>query len=172
MPYNERRVKSLLESLMFVSSYNTYIHTNRSQSTDKQVQEREKQNDSFSTRLLQKKAPHSLQSSPSAVDYIAKNNAFWQKVELQRQKDDTFGKDILEKTKALEGQKTLTNAKQAYTESAKFFSLTSKHHSSLDLTPKIDKKLPDEIKELKEKIMRNLMVTTYAANDRYYKVTA
>lgn len=172
MPYNERRVKSLLESLMFVSSYNTYIHTNRSQSTDNRVQEREKQTDSFSTRLLQKKAPHLLQSSSSAVDYIAKNNAFWQKVELQRQKDDTFGKDILEKTKVLEGQKTLSNAKQAYTENAKFFPLTSKHHSTLDLTPKIDKKLPDEIKELKEKIMRNLMVTTYAANDRYYKVTA
>jgi hypothetical protein len=157
---------------MFVSSYSTYIHTNRPQSTEKQAQEREKQNDSFSTRLLHHKASPTLQSSASAVDYIAKNNAFWQKLELQKQQEGSFNKDFLEKTKLFEGQKTLSSAKQAYTEGAKFFSISPKHTGSLDLTPKIDKKLPNEIKEIKEKIMRNLMVTTYIANDNYYKITA
>lgn len=157
---------------MFVSSYNTYIHTNKSQATEKQVQDREKQTTSFSTRLFQKSSTQALESSASSVDYIAKNNAFWQKVELQRHQNDTLGKDFLEKTKQFEGQKKLSSAKQAYAEGTKFFSLSPKQVNSLDLTPKIDKKLPDDIKELKEQMIRNLMINTYVANDRYYKITA
>lgn len=157
---------------MFVSSYSTYLHTNNTQNTQKQLQEREKQNDSFASRLTHKKPSTSHPSTSNAIDYIAKNSAFWQKLELQRQKDESLGKDFLEKAKAFEGQKKLSNAKQAYHESVKFFPLTSKQIISVDQSPKIDKKLPNEIKEIKEKLMRNLMVSTYIANDNYYKITA
>ena len=157
---------------MFVSSYNTYIHTNPSQATEKQREEREKQSASFPSRFVQKPTLQTQNPSTFAVDYIAKNNTFWQKLELQKQEQNGKDKEFQETTKLFANQKTLSNAKQAYTEGAKFFSLFQKHTSTLDQTPKIDKKLPEEIKDLKEKVMRNLMVSTYIANESYYKITA
>ena len=157
---------------MFVSSYNTYIHTNASQTVEKQRETKEKQNSSFDFRFAQKKLPEIQKPSLFAVDYIAKNNTFWQKLELQKQTQEQSQTELQETTKLFTNQKTLSNAKQAYSESTKFFSLFQKQIGVLDQTPKVDKKLPAEIKEIKEKLMRNLMVNTYIANDNYYKITA
>jgi len=108
-------------------------------------------------------APRDEKSLP--IDYVSSYKSFQnqQKLQEQLQGQDSF---------TLKGLNTLANAKNAYEESAKKFSLAKKPTFALDLTPKIDITMPQETKEAKVKTLRQTMVNTYLANDRYYRITA
>lgn len=163
---------------MFVSSYNTYIQTNTSSKSEKQRIEDAKSEVSFSSKLLRqpKQELSSFESVP--VDYLLKGKSFKNKLEAQKQTQEFQDLESSELnrqdkiTKTLTSQQTMQNAKIAYKDNSKIFSLMRKPLTTLDQTPKIDSKLPKNIQELKEKNMKMVMVNTYIQNDKYYKITA
>ncbi|MBU0721370.1 hypothetical protein KJ877_08505 [bacterium] len=157
---------------MFVSSYSTYINTNSSARNDGADSQKVKKEPSFGSGLSEKQTLSFTDAIHLPVDYIAKKSAFWHKLELQKKEAQNTQKDIEQKTKEFTQHKTLQNAQKAYTENSKIFSLFLKANPTLDQTPKIDKKLPKDIQDLKEKNIRHTMVNTYLSNDRYYQLTA
>ena len=151
---------------MFVSSYSTYVQTD-STNKSRDFKTNEFKRDSFSLSETASNepafAPRDEKSLP--IDYVSNYKSFQnqQKLQEQLQGQDGF---------TLKGLNTLANAKNAYEESAKKFSLAKKPTFALDLTPKIDVTMPQETKEAKVKTLRQTMVNTYLANDRYYRITA
>ena len=151
---------------MFVSSYNTYVQTDSTnKSRDFKANELKKESFFLSEAASNEPAfaPRNEKSLP--IDYVSGYKSFQnqQKLQEQLQGQDGF---------TLKGLNTLANAKNAYEESARKFSLAKKPTISLDLTPKIDVTMPQETKEAKVKTLRQTMVNTYLANDRYYHITA
>lgn len=150
---------------MFVSSYNTYVNVNNSQRIEKKDTP-QKQGESFAQTLSSKTVP-SLSLAPQLpVNYISNYKALSNQQKLQQ---DT--EQHKEKTKFTKINATVS-AKEAYTDNSKIFSFLVRPKATLDQTPKIDKKLPQEIKEIKENNLRHTMVNTYLANENYYKITA
>lgn len=151
---------------MFVSSYNTYISTNSSDRTEKYKEGQSK--DEFKSFNL-KSSPNSVVDfSPTKnlpIDYVSNYKSFNNQQKLQEQ---IKSQDEIRYTNI----KDIKNAKAAYEDNSKMFSLSKKPTTSLDQTPKINKDLPKSIQELKEHKLREAMVNTYVANDRYYQLTA
>ncbi len=151
---------------MFVSSYSTYVQTDSTnKSRDFKANELKKES-FFLSEIASNEpafAPRNEKSLP--IDYVSSYKSFQnqQKLQEQLQGQDGF---------TLKSLNTLANAKNAYEESTRKFSLAKKPTISLDLTPKIDTTLPQEAKEAKVKTLRQTMVNTYLANDRYYHITA
>ena len=164
---------------MFVSSYNTYIHTNASDKSAKQRFEKaDVDSKSFNSELKKDDSSVHFKNPNLPIDYIAKSQVLNNKYELEAQKQQ-FEEQIprdLNKTKdtinKFSGQNSLLNAKNAYENNSKMFSLIKIPHSTLDQTPKVDKEMPKKAQEAKELSMRHLMVNTYIANDNYYQITA
>ncbi|MDD2652653.1 MAG: hypothetical protein PHX44_06350 [Sulfurimonas sp.] len=151
---------------MFVSSYNTYVQTdNTNKSRDFKANEFKKESFFLSEAASNEPAfaPRNEKSLP--IDYISNYKSFQnqQKLQEQLQGQDRF---------TLKGLNVLADAKNAYEESAKKFSLAKKPTLALDLTPKIDITLPQETKEAKVKTLRHVMINTYVANENYYRITA
>lgn len=151
---------------MFVSSYNTYVQTDSTnKSRDFKANELKKEPFFLSEAASNEPAfaPRNEKSLP--IDYVSGYKSFQnqQKLQEQLQGQDGF---------TLKSLNTLANAKNAYEESTRKFSLAKKPTISLDLTPKIDITMPQEAKEAKVKTLRQTMVNTYLANDRYYHITA
>ena len=152
---------------MFVSSYNTYIDTNRLQkSKETQKEERQTDNSAFSKQL--KFNPASLQKPTGnfPVNYISDYKVLNNQQKLQQDEQQNMQKLKFSKIKAFDSAKT------AYTDNTKLFSLLIKPKATLDQTPKIDKKMPANAQEAKESIMKHQMVNTYIANENYYRITA
>ncbi len=149
---------------MFVSSYSTYIGINNSLKSEN-YKERDTKNstESFSETLSNSTVLKPYTNLP--IDYISNYKSLNNQQKLHEK---------LQEKNTQEFQKlTLTNsAKTAYEEGSKVFMLSKKPPLTLSQTPKIDEKMPKETQEAKEKSLRNLMVNTYLANDRYYKITA
>lgn len=163
---------------MFVSSYNTYIQTNASDKVPKQKEQTSKSDSSFSSKFLQQPKLEPVIVSTLPVDYINRAKSFNTKLEMKRQEDflknpqnDDISKST-ELTKEFASRKTLQNAKSAYEDNSKMFSIYKKPHHSLDQTPATDTTLPENIQRLKEQNMRRTMVNTYMQNDKYYRITA
>ena len=162
---------------MFVSSYSTYISTNPSQRTDKSRSEGEK---SFSSLIPKTLDVNSVKFSNLAipVDYISKSQAFSNQLELELQKRELNNQDkngLGETKKSItefSNTKMIQNFKQAYSDNSKIFSLFKIPHATQDQTPKIDKKLPDDVQEIAKQALRDAMLNTYIQNDRYYQLTA
>ncbi|MCX6077102.1 MAG: hypothetical protein NTW78_09510 [Campylobacterales bacterium] len=163
---------------MFVSSYNTYIQTNASEKSVKNRENSSKESSSFSSKLLDSPKFDLLFTSDLPVDYIYKAKSFNTKLELQRQEEalknpeNEFVAKSKELTKEFMGNKTLQNAKSAYEDNSKIFSLIRKPHAPLDQTPQTDSRLPANVQQLQELYLRKTMVNTYAQNDKYYNITA
>ncbi len=160
---------------MFVSSYNTYIHTNSAQKSTKSSSENT-QNDSklFATKLAQHATSKSLQNSAKPINYVKEQNASYNK-ELLQSKEKSFIDEFRKTTASTQKYNTfftLNSAKNAYAENTTLFSLFRKAQTTLDQTPRIDKDIPQNIQELKEQNIRHTMVNTYIENDKYYQITA
>ena len=163
---------------MFVSSYNTYIQTNTSDRIPKQKEQPQKSGDSFSSKFLEQPKLEPAVISTLPVDYVNRAKSFNTKLEMKRQEEalkNPDSDDVLkstELTKEFASRKTLQNAKSAYEDNSKMFSIYKKPHHSLDQTPVADTNLPENIQKLKEQNMRRTMVNTYMQNDKYYRITA
>jgi hypothetical protein len=52
------------------------------------------------------------------------------------------------------------------------FSLILKPLTTLSQTPKIDKKLSNDLQELKEQLIRKDMISAYKSNESFFNITA
>ena len=151
---------------MYVSSFSTYINT---ESTAKTQQSRVSQSkssvESFETKLLSKTVKNIDTSPKFPINYISNYKSLNNQQKLQENPQSS------EKTKFLKLE-AQSEAKNAYSDNTKIFSFILPPSATLDQTPKIDKKLPQDIQEIKEKNLRNTMVNTYLSNESYYRITA
>ncbi len=151
---------------MFVSSFSTYINT---ESTNRAKQERVQENkstaESFETKLLSKTVQNVATSPKFPINYISNYKALNNQQKLQENPQNS------EKTKfaKLEAE---VEAKHAYSDNSKIFSLILAPRATLDQTPKINKELPKNIQDIKENNLRHTMLNTYIANESYYRITA
>ncbi len=151
---------------MFVSLYSTYVNTSGSnKSADLKSNDTKEEKYPFSETPLDKTVIKSHTDKNLPIDYISNYKSFNNKQKLQ---EEFCGADE-QKLKQLS---VINNAKTAYEANTTMFSLVKKPSAPLGQTQKIDEKLPREIKEIKEKNLRQAMVSTYAANNRYYEITA
>jgi hypothetical protein len=163
---------------MFVSSYSTYIQTNASERSAKSKELSNKESSAFSSKLLEKMPLELTSTSNLPIDYLYKAKSFNTKLELNRQEEalknpeNEFISKSKELTKEYMSSKTLINAKNAYEDSTKIFTVFRKPQHSLDQTPQTDTRFPENIQKLKEENMRRVMVNTYTQNENYYKITA
>jgi len=162
---------------MFVSSYSTYIQTNSSNKTAKNVEKEGVSDSKFSSKLLKSSSVKLENLSDIHTNYISTNQILKNRQKLNfKQNPLNFDNKEMNKTVEISQKfiefKTLNNAKTAYDDNSKMFSLRRKPIAILDQTPKIDANLPEDIKSLKEKNLRQTMVNTYLSNDLYYKITA
>jgi len=150
---------------MFVSSYSTYVNVNNSQKINKKELLKKGEN-SFSEQLASKPVPKVNIAKHLPVNYISNYKALNTQQKLQQETQQN-----LEKTKYAKINAT-THAKEAYSDNSKIFSFLIKPKATLSQTQSIDKKLPKNIQEIKEKNLRQTMVNTYISNDNYFKITA
>ena len=151
---------------MFVSSFNTYISTNSSNKSEAH-KDRELKGDfeSFSSELSKSTVLKPYTNANLPIDYISNYKSFSNQQKLHEHLQNQNGGELKKLT-------VLNNAKVAYEENTKMFSLAKKPALTLTQTPKIDEKLPHDVQEAKEKTLRHTMVNTYLANDKYYHITA
>ena len=151
---------------MFVSSFSTYINAESTARTQQdKVQESRNTAESFETKLLSKTVKNVDASPKFPINYISNYKSLNNQQKLQENSQSS------EKTKFLKLE-AQAEAKNAYTDNSKIFSLILPPRATLDQTPRIDKKLPQNIQDIKEKNLRHTMVNTYISNENYYKITA
>ena len=154
---------------MFVSSFRTYVDTSSIKRVQNDKHETTKSpTESFSSKLLQNSLNKTLvPSNTHTLDYVSNYKALRTKQQItQQEQSQSSEKAKFTKVNA-QG-----NAKVAYEENSKMFSFLVKPKTSLDLTPKIDKRLPEPALKVKESIMKIQMVNAYISNDNYYQITA
>jgi len=163
---------------MFVSSYNTYIHTS---AKDKAIQEKDtslkNSTSSFTLKESETTEVPLVKSLALPVNYVLSNKSFGTKIELERQKQELAHQEgELSKSKELTQEFTsfsrIKKAQTAYQDNSKIFSFFRKAYPAQSQTPTVDKKLSPEIQNIKEKNIRHIMVNTYISNENYYKRTA
>jgi hypothetical protein len=151
---------------MFVSTYSTFVGSNSSNKTDSyKIKEPKDGYESFTKELYNSPIVKSHTDKNLPIDYVSNYKSFNNQQKLQEQLQ-THGELRLKQLT------TTINAKAAYDGNITMFSLVRKPTPSLNQTPKIDEKLPSDVKEAKEKNLRHVMVNTYEANDRYFQITA
>ncbi len=151
---------------VFVSSYSTYISANSSNKTNSYKTDASRESlDSFGEELSKSAIIKSHNNKNLPIDYISNYKSFnnQQKLQEQLQTQDEL---------RLKQLTTTINAKVAYDVNSTMFSPVRKPALTLSQTPKIDEKLPSDVKEAKEKNLRHVMVNTYSANDKYFQITA
>lgn len=155
---------------MFVSSYNTYIHTNTTDKSSKNKEEKTTSfESSFSSKLLKKTATDKILTKVP-VDFVANNRAHNTKTQIQQQIEKTTKNNPITKFITMSSQ---MKAPSAYAANTTMFSLMINNQQTLKQDNKrIDQNLPQDVKEIKESFLRNKMVNTYIANNNYYQITA
>ncbi|ABB44837.1 hypothetical protein Suden_1560 [Sulfurimonas denitrificans DSM 1251] len=151
---------------MFVSSFNTYVHTtNINKNGDFKKGDDKEKSESFSKSLsdLNIVKPYIDKNLP--INYVSNYKSFHNHQKLQEQLTS-------QSEYKLKQLSTLNNAKVAYDENSKMFSLAKKPSISLSQTPTIDENLPPKEQKAKEKSLRHSMINTYISNDNYYRITA
>ena len=152
---------------MFVSSYSTYVDTNRLQkSQETKKEERKTDSSAFAKQLKFNPNAPQKQTNQFPVNYISDYKILSNQQKLQQETQQNAQKLKFTKIKAFD------SAKNAYTDNTKIFSLLIKPKATLNQTPRIDKEMPPQAQEAKESIMRHQMLNTYIANENYYKKTA
>ena len=151
---------------MFVSSYNTYVSTNNSDRAANQKVDRSKPSTgSFESKLEQSSVLESKNTQNLPITYISNYKAFSNKQKLQEQFQN---KDEVKYNKI----NAMKNAQTAYEDNSVMFSLFLEPKATQSQTPQVDQKLPSDLQKAQEQNMRNSMVNTYLANDKYYQITA
>jgi len=151
---------------MYVSSFNTFVNTDSTTRTHaNKVKESKSAPESFKTKLLSKTVKN-LDTSPKfPINYISNYKALNNQQKLQENPQNSA------KTKFLKLEAE-AEAKNAYSDNSKIFSLILAPRATLDQTPKINRELPQNIQDIKENNLRHTMLNTYIANENYYKITA
>jgi hypothetical protein len=164
---------------MFISSYSTYIQNSTSNKTNRVKEPDYSKSDKFDLQRYEQPTQELATIKFLPIDYIQQNRSFSSKLELlnfqaanQKNENELNKPEKKSKAEEFKNFKTLSNAKTAYTDNSKMFSLLRKPQVPLDQTPHIDDRLPQDIQALKEQNMRRTMLNTYVANDIYYKITA
>jgi len=151
---------------MYVSSFNTYVNTESStKSRQNRVQESKNGASAFESKLLSKTVKHVDTSSKFPINYISNYKTLNNQQKLQGNFQNS------DKIKYIKLEAEL-EAKNAYSTNSKIFSLILPPRATLDQTPAIDKKLPKNIQDIKEKNLRHIMLNTYISNENYYRTTA
>ncbi|MCF6340096.1 MAG: hypothetical protein L3J10_05000 [Sulfurimonas sp.] len=151
---------------MFVSSYTTYISANTSDKINqKHINNKKDELKSSASKLLETQVQKLYTHKNLPIDYVHNYKSFNNQQKLQ---EDIKTPDEIKFQKA----KDMKNAKNAYEENSKIFSLLKKSTMTLSNANPIENSLPQNIQELKNKNLRNIMVNTYLENDKYYKITA
>jgi len=154
---------------MFVSSYSTYINPNSTEKISREKNEEyKKSSSSFSEKLASKPVEAFSETSLFPINYVSNYKVLNNQQKLQESYQNTKNSEKLKFSKF----NKLSNAKSAYSENTKLFSLHVKPNITLDQTPKIDKNSPKNHQEAKEQAIRHTMINTYIANENYYKITA
>ena len=137
---------------MFVSSYSTYISTdNQNKISKERGSDTKKTSDTFSSKLQQTAVLESKTIKNIPISYISNYKSFSNKQKLEQNlKNSNF-----EKYAKVNAQ---TNAKTAYAENSKMFSLVIKPSVTLNNIQK------------KELYIHALDI--YRSNDKYYQITA
>ena len=152
---------------MFVSSYSTYIDTNRLQkSQETQKEEKKTENGAFSKKLNLNLSSLQKSTVNFPINYISDYKVLNNQQKLEQDVAQNRQKQKFSKIQSFD------NAKTAYSDNTKIFSLLVKPRATLNQTPRIDKKMPQNAQEAKESIMKHEMINTYIANENYYKITA
>ncbi len=152
---------------MFVSSYTTFIDTNRTpKSQESKKEERRTESSSFTKALDPQPTKLQTQTLHLPINYISDYKVLNNQQKLQQ--------DMQKNTQKLKfsKMKTFDSAKNAYSDNSKIFSLLIKPKATLNQTPRIDTKMPPQAQEAKESIMKHKMVNAYIANENYYRITA
>jgi predicted ATP-dependent endonuclease of OLD family len=154
---------------MFVSSYSTYIDAASTKRVQNDKQESVKKvGDSFSTKIQENSTTQvDTTKSNLPINYISEYKSLNTKQQLDQQ-TESLNSDKTKFTKV----NAQTNAKVAYEDNSKMFSFLQKPKTTLDLMPKVDKKLPEPALKGQESIMKNEMINAYTANENYYRITA
>lgn len=151
---------------MYVSSYSTYINADSSIKTQQsRIQENRDISNSFEAELSSKTIKNIDTSTKLPISYISNYKALNNQQKLQEDFQN------VEKDKFLKLE-TLSSAKSAYSDNSKIFSQVLPPRATLDQTPRIDKKLPINIQNIKEENLRHTMINTYVSNENYYRITA
>ena len=161
---------------MFVSSYSTYVAPSSSDKTAKVTQERERESkSSFSSKLLTASRNSLSIADNQNIDYVRNSKTMGNKQELDFQQQNLQNKEkgsLKELTNIFSKQNTLNTAKSAYVNNSQKFLILQEPKATLAQTITSDKRQTQDIQELQEKNLRNTMVNTYQANDKYFQITA
>ena len=151
---------------MYVSTFNTYVNSESTAKTHENRAQKGKSNlESFEEKHLSKTVKNVDVSSKFPINYISNYRALNNQQRLQENPQNS------EKSKYLKLEAKI-EAQNAYSNSSKIFSRILAPRTTIDQTPRIDKKLPKNIQDIKEKNLRHTMVNTYISNENYYRVTA
>jgi len=160
---------------MYVSSYSTYISTSNSDKTQKSREASRETEGSKSS-----KSTFSLPSTEQVlvsgthklpISYISNYKALSTRQQLQEQLQQKHSQLTNAKTKFTKIS-AMNSAQVSYAENSHMFPLISKPKMTLDQTPKISKRLPEDAQKASESVLKRHMVNIYASNDNYYKITA
>ena len=152
---------------MFVSSYSTYINANAVDASTRNKRVDKPSADSLFNSKLFKKPSADRPLTKFPIDYISKNKVLNTKAHIQQH---------LEQNSQITKFTTISSqikASSAYTANSTMFSLMIKHQPALKPNAlNTNQNLPQEIKDIKESLLRNKMLNTYISNDNYYQITA
>jgi len=152
---------------MYVSSYSTFINTSSSDRVQREREEPKREGkSSFASNLVKPSTKLLGNSASLPINYVSNYKVLNNQQKLQQDTQQNMEKMKFSKIKAFD------SAKNPYTDNTKLFSLLIKPSATLDQTPKIDKKMPQNAQEAKEKFLRNEMINAYVSNDSYYRITA
>jgi len=151
---------------MYVSSFNTFVHSNSTQKTykEKETALSKDINKSFEIMLNPKVDTTSLKQQ-LPINYISNYKVLNNQQKLQ---NDQNKQELVKFTKV----NAQNNAKTKYVENTTMFSLFTKPKNTINQTPRVSAKLPPEIQKISQQNLRNTMINTYTANENYYQITS
>ena len=164
---------------MFVSSYSTYVSASTSDKTLKSREEgSQEKTKPFGSKITDASISKASLSSSVPLNYISDEQTQHTKrmMSLQGKELEEKSKNEFKKTNEaltrFNSSATMQSANAAYSSNSTTYSLFKKVNSTINQTPRINSLEGKDVKEIKEQNMRDTMVNTYLANDKYYQVTA
>jgi hypothetical protein len=151
---------------MYVSSFSTFVHSSSTQKTykEKETTPSKDTKNPFET-VLNPKANTTPLKQQLPINYISDYKVLNNQQKLQ---NDQNKQELVKFTKV----NAQNNAKTKYVENITTFSLFAKPKTTLNQTPKVSTKLSPEIQDISKQNLRNTMINTYTANEKYYQITS
>ncbi|MEA3227738.1 MAG: hypothetical protein U9P38_01565 [Campylobacterota bacterium] len=154
---------------MFVSSYNTYVHTNNSKKKTQELETNEIKSSPFKLPSINDIQTKNIKNIPQTpLNYISKGKTQYNKtiLELQQKTKDSSKKNedrkTLQSSNIFNHTATIKHASVAYKDASQKFPLLKNLHTIFNQTQQND------TTAIKEKNIRSLMIHTYTQNENYY----